>query len=342
MKAKKLPSGNWRVQAFIGTDPTTGRKIRKSFTARTKREAEYRAAEFLQTQNYRYISGTVEEALHSYLRNRENILSPTSIRGYKVYVNALKPLWPYKIENVTSQLVQGFINDYAAKHSPKTVRCCYSLLLSSVKVFNPNINLEVRLPAKKPLKYNVPTDNDIKRMLESSHGNLKKAIELAAFGTLRRGEVCALKWDDIAGNKIHVHSDMVKGLDNKWILKDMPKNATSDRYIVLPDFVIEDLKAKASEREITSTEFVITCNPQTIYVRFHNLMKELGMEYRFHDLRHYAASLMHSIGIPNQYIQKVGGWSNDAILNSVYRNTLLDKEKQFTDQTVNYLSDRFS
>lgn len=44
--------------------------------------------------------------------------------------------------------------------------------------------------------------------------------------------------------------------------------------------------------------------------------------FRFHDLRHYAASIMHAIGIPDQYILQRGGWSSDSVMKTVYRNTI--------------------
>lgn len=37
-KAKKLPSGNWRVNLYDYTDPATGKRIYKSFTATTKKK----------------------------------------------------------------------------------------------------------------------------------------------------------------------------------------------------------------------------------------------------------------------------------------------------------------
>lgn len=43
-KAKKLPSGNWRVQASKVID---GKQVRKSFTAPDKRKAELQAAQWL-------------------------------------------------------------------------------------------------------------------------------------------------------------------------------------------------------------------------------------------------------------------------------------------------------
>ena len=42
-KAKKLPSGKWRVQVFLGKD-AEGKQIRRSITAPTKKEAEQQAA----------------------------------------------------------------------------------------------------------------------------------------------------------------------------------------------------------------------------------------------------------------------------------------------------------
>ena len=44
-KAKKLPSGNWRVRIYIGADDS-GKHVYKSFTAGTKKEAEFLAAEY--------------------------------------------------------------------------------------------------------------------------------------------------------------------------------------------------------------------------------------------------------------------------------------------------------
>lgn len=44
-KAKKLPSGNYRCRVFSHTD-SEGKKIYKSFTAPTKRQAELLAVEW--------------------------------------------------------------------------------------------------------------------------------------------------------------------------------------------------------------------------------------------------------------------------------------------------------
>ena len=49
-KAKKLPSGQWRVLAYAGKDPGSKRRY-KSFTAGTKRKAELAAMEWQEHYN---------------------------------------------------------------------------------------------------------------------------------------------------------------------------------------------------------------------------------------------------------------------------------------------------
>lgn len=339
MKAKKLPSGNWRTRVYLGEK--AGKKIIKSFTAPTKRESEFKAAEFLRNNNIETPNSTIRECVEAYISSRANILSPATIRGYKSYQKALEDIGSIKLSNLTSQDVQLLINEYAINHSPKSVKELYTLLSSSIKAIQPNIPISVSLPARKSIERQIPTDNDIELMLANSHGNLKKAIELAAFCSLRRGECCALRYDDINGNTLHVHSDVVKG-PNGWVHKDMPKNASSDRFIKTPDFVIFDLLNEKAPKEKRSTEFCVNCTPSVLSNRFNALMKALNMNYRFHDLRHYYASLLHAIGIPNQYIQQSGGWKSDAVLNSIYRNVLRDKQNKFENQTLDYMEKKFS
>ena len=57
--------------------------------------------------------------------------------------------------------------------------------------------------------------------------------------------------------------------------------------------------------------------------------EKTGMShFRFHDLRHYSASIQHALGIPDAYIMQRGGWGSDTVLKSVYRHVLEDKTEQ--------------
>lgn len=59
-----------------------------------------------------------------------------------------------------------------------------------------------------------------------------------------------------------------------------------------------------------------------------NHVQTYSVESCRHHLRHYYASTLHAIGVPDQYIMEHCGWGNDAVLKDVYRHTLGDvKEK---------------
>ena len=88
--AKKLPSGEWRMQKYIGKDET-GKRIYKYFTGKTKKEVEYLAAEFCieydkekKKESSPYISMTVYEAMEAYIESKSNVLSPSTLFGYDV------------------------------------------------------------------------------------------------------------------------------------------------------------------------------------------------------------------------------------------------------------------
>jgi integrase len=58
--------------------------------------------------------------------------------------------------------------------------------------------------------------------------------------------------------------------------------------------------------------------------------------FRMHDLRHYAASILHAIGIPDQYIMDRGGWRTDNVMKNVYRDALDDVSVRMNRKVVNY------
>ena len=82
------------------------------------------------------------------------------------------------------------------------------------------------------------------------------AVYLAAFGTLRRSEVCALTVDDVHGNTISVNKAMVDKGGDEWIIKTT-KTVSSTRKIEMPKFVIDRLPTSAllEKEEMSLQEF---------------------------------------------------------------------------------------
>lgn len=81
-KAKKLASGKWRTLVYAGKDATE-KRVYESFTADTRKESEYLAAQFALDKKSRPDDITLSEAIRKYIDAKEAVLSPATIRGYR-------------------------------------------------------------------------------------------------------------------------------------------------------------------------------------------------------------------------------------------------------------------
>lgn len=330
--AKKLPSGSWRCQVYSHTEETAQpdgairkKRIYKSFTCddpspKGKRRCEAEAAKWaMDKESHAQCSLTFGEALDQYIKNRESILSPCTIKEYKCCrKRSLQSLMNIKIERITQDDIQAAINLESLNHSPKTVRNIHGLLSAVFNAYRPDFRLNTALPKKIRPEIYVPTDDEIQTLTEYVKGTeMELPILLAAFGPMRRGEICALESDSIQGNIVHVHKNMVLDENNQWVIKQ-PKSYAGNRYIDYPDFVAE--KWKGISGRITKL------SPSQITNRFVDILVRAGLpHFRFHDLRHYSASIQHALGIPDSYIMLRGGWGNDGVLKSVYRHAMEDR-----------------
>ena len=334
-KAKKLASGSWRVQVFSHYEIVDGTKKARyrSFTGATKAEAEMMAAKFANDKKrYQLADFTVSEAVERYISEKEAVLSPATIRTYdQIRRTRLGAIGAIRIDTLSSADLQNWVSTLASQISAKTVKNVYGLVISAVSLYTDK-SFHVTLPARAPRQYSIPTDAEVSLLMKESRPDLKLAITLSSIGTLRRGEICALKYKDVLPDfsGIYVHSDMVLDKNKQWIHKDMPKTSDSVRRIELPRKVIDMIGTGDPE------DYIVPSTPAAISDAFCRLRNRLGMECRFHDLRHYAASILHAIGVPDQYIMERGGWSTDGTLKAIYRNTLSDKSRQFSAKANDY------
>ncbi len=339
MKARKLPSGNWRVNAYVGKD-YNGKQIRKSFTATTKKEAEFLAAQYLAThkENETGADMLLSEAYSRYISSKENVLSPSTIRGYKQMARThFLNLMPCKLSVLTREKIQKAANEESLTCSPKTIRNNYGLLVAVLKAYCPSLRLDIRLPQKEKVDIPIPTEAQIKTLLNSvENTEIEKAILLGAIGGLRRSEISALTAADVSADGVRVNKAYVSDEHGNWILKTT-KTTDSTRFVTLPKEVIDKLKPQ------NGADKIVNLNPNMITKAFRTAcLSSFGYTYRFHSLRHFSASFLHSLNVPTAYIMKRGGWSNPATLQKIYTHTMEQREKEFNDFINNQFSDVFS
>jgi len=328
-KAKKLPSGSWRVQVFIGkTDK--GKQIRKSFTADTKKEAEFLAAQYLARHKEPSTDITVGKAIDKYIESKTNVLSPKTISGYKgIRKNNFQNLMDVPLCKLTSEAVQNEINSEAVKLSAKSISNAYGLLNAALKVYAPDMpKLSVTLPAMKKIIRDLPGPEVIIKIIKGTE--IELPCMLAMWLSLRMSEIRGLRKSDVKNGKLIIQNTIVTA-DGKHVEKELTKTYDSVRALDVPEYIMKLI-------EKVETEHLTELSGQAIYKRFIRLQQKNGIDptIRFHDLRHINASVMVALNIPDKYAMERGGWSTSAVLKSVYQHTFSEERKAVDEAVNNY------
>ena len=332
-KIEKLPSGNYRMRVY---DKATG--TRKSFTAPTKAEVKLMAAEWENGLKKAAINDiTLAAAVEAYIASKENILSPSTIRGYDVILRcSLGEFGNKKIKSITEVDLQKWVNDNAARYKAKAVKNQFGLVTATLRQNRARLDFDsIRLPVGPKYEPRIPTEEETAKILEIVEGtNVELPVTIAVTLGLRQSEIAALKWSDYDGHFIFVHSAKVPNRKNKLVEKDMTKSVASTRRIEV-DAV---LKERLDRAEHTG-EYISSMLPHSVLRRFQSLCDRNGLpHFTMHGQRHGNASLMLAKGVPDKYAMERLGQSSPNMIKNVYQH-LYDSKKQ---EIAQMMSDTYS
>ena len=156
---------------------------------------------------------------------------------------------------------------------------------------------------------------------------------------MRRGECCGLCWTDIDFENCTVNIDKaLLYLPEKGIFEDDPKTYSSKRVITVGRDVMDILadykKWQDSEAErlgdkwgnsgrVFASPRGTMINPDSVTKWFHNFVKENDLPYvSIHSLRHTAASILISHGVPITTTAKRLGHSTSATTTRIYAHAI--------------------
>lgn len=324
--AKRLQSGNYRVRVY---DKDT--KKYKSFTAKTKKEAELMAAEFLNGKEKKPLTEKAFfECIDDYIKLKSNILSPTTVDKYKnIKKNQLsEKILNSSLSQINQNAIQEEINKLSGKYSPKTVHNAHGLISAVLRQYYPDLILHTTLPQKQKTIKELPSADKVIQMFKGT--DIELAVLLALWCGLRMSEIRGLKLSDFKNGNLTVNRVIVD-VGKESVVKDYAKTTDSHRQLQVP-IQIQDLINKVN------TEYIVPFSRKSIYQKFKRVVKKNGYNISFHDLRHLNASIMLALGVPDKYAMERGGWSTNSTLKNVYQQTMSKERKDFDKKIDTYFS----
>ena len=300
------------------------------------------------------VSEWLDEWLELYLPNIEE----TTRIGYKTKIkNYIKPaLGDIYVQSLRTQHVQTMVNDMLTRGlSPKNIRDTYNNINAAMKKalvlrmipYNPCEG--VVLPKLKKYKADVYDVNMIHHLLEvAKDTDMYLPILLCTTAGLRRGELLALRWEDIDfHNKLlKIRRNMVRG-EEDFIIK-APKSEAGIRDIRVGDEVITYLNKErikymtdmmAYGAGFQNLGFVIRqedgapIRPDSMSQKWRRFLEANSLpSIRFHDLRHSNATALIQAGVNPRVVQQRLGHSDVQITLNTYTHVLPEMDMEAAEK----------
>ena len=326
-KPRRMSSGNWYINLRLG-----GESISVTETTEKKciKAAQVIKAEYLAGKREKAAIAkkpvTLSQAIDRYIDSRKDILSPSTINGYRaIQRGRFQGVMGRSISSVSKDEWQKLCNEESKLCSAKTLTNAWRFL-SSVIYETTGERIDVRLPQIIVKDRPFLQPEEIKKFMSEIKGDPAEIAALLALCSLRRSEIIDLKWKDVdLKNKIvHVNGAAVYDEHHKLIHKKETKNIKSRRVVpIMPQL------ATLLENKGEPDEFVVTIPMNTAYKRINAICKKKRLpEVGLHGLRHSFASLAYHLGITEKVAMEIGGWSNDQTMHKIYTHVArLDRLK---------------
>lgn len=363
---RRRPDGRYEVRI---TDPASGK--RRSLFGKTEEEALARLKQAHRAidDGFGLADGrvTLEGYLADWLTGARPKLRRTTAKRYeqlirlqivphigKVKLRALTPVHLRKLY-ATLQTEPRAGRRGNSPLAPRTVGHAHRVIHAALEqaardgLIGRNVASLVSPPKVPDAEMITLSAPQVRALLATAEGDKHEAlIVLAVTSGLRQGELLGLKWADVdldAGT-LTVRRSLAPVASGELIFQE-PKTARSRRTITLTRMAIAALKAhrvrQAEERlraigwEPRDMVFPDAIgrpqHPSNVSLDWRALRGRAGLpaSFRFHDLRHTAASLALAAGVPITTVSEMLGHKTTAITLSIYAHAVPGSQQAAAD-----------
>lgn len=229
----------------------------------------------------------------------------------RIYLHILPRIGDIPLNKLTQNDLQQFYAElkrdgrrsrrdlYGPGLSDRMVRSCHTTCRTALEkaktegLIPNNPAIGCRLPPKKAREMQVLSHEEMQRFLIQAKENDFYELALLELATgMRRGEICALQWDDLNSKtgELHICRQAIHVAGQLRISK--PKTKSSDRTVILPPAVLNVLM---EYRQTVDSPWVFPSpvkeghplDPQSVYRKLKKVLERAQCKsIRFHDLRH--------------------------------------------------------
>lgn len=354
----------YQITIENGVDPITGERIREYKTFKgTRRQAEAEkdrlvaavsGGNYVVNQSPVKLSSWMYQWLSLYCAD----LAETTTCNYegqiKRYID--QTIGQIPLKGLQNSHIQGWVNKLSQDGlAPKTIRNVYMNLnaalqkAKTLKMINDNPCEGTVLPKREKIQYHIYTTDELNTMLDAAkHSNMYFPLLLESMSGLRRGELLALRWQDVdfENKLIHVHRNRVYA-DGK-VIEKAPKTQTGIRDISFGEHTKEQMLIEyeryQEDRDKYGSLFyddgyVIRqwngrpYHPHSWKCKWQRFMDAHELEHiRFHDLRHSHATALIENGVEMKAVQHRMGHANISTTMDIYAHCTTKMQRNAGDK----------
>ena len=372
IRKRKLKDGSITYQVIVENerDPLTGKRERKYKTVKgTKKQAESCMRKMIDeiengttiTSSTMKLSTWMKEWLTLYLPNIEE----STRNGYEERINKriIPILGATPLKSLTTANIQSWVNDLSKELAPKSVKNIYLNLkaaldkATTLRMIPYNPCTGVVLPKLKKYQAEVYDTEEINKVLEiAKNTDIYLILLLELSLGLRRGELCALTWDDVDFKEGTIKIDKSKYAKKGKTAIKAPKTTAGIRTILIGENVAKELKKAHNEylknklamgmafkdsNHVISKADGSSYHPDSLTKKWERFEAKHNLKHiRFHDLRHSNATAMIAAGIDPKTVQTRLGHADISVTMNIYAHCTQAMNKKAADEIDKLIFDK--
>lgn len=285
----------------------------------------------------------------------QQVKESTFVKYHVIITNHLVPaLGDVCVEDMTHELIESLSISLLRGEgknnrplAPRTVSDVLSVLRSILRFARrsgaiiPCDGSSVRI-RRPPVDIRVLTRFEQEMLCRYLYNNItprNTGVLLSLFAGLRVGEICALRWEDIAlkDRLLYVRHTMqrIQNLEPEGprtrVVITTPKSITSARMIPLPEDLARILETLPGEHRgffLTGREDVFV-EPRVMQYHFHRALERSGITYaNYHALRHTFATRCVELGFDVKSLSELLGHSTVSMTMDRYVHPSLEHKRE--------------